>query len=85
MWQSGRFALSVTSLYKRRNPQTEAALQAKISRSYWLVNLRARYDVTPAGSHLFVQAHNIGDVAYSDLLGARMPGRWLSGGLQLSF
>lgn len=85
MWQTGRFALSVTSLYKRRNPQSDAALQATVSRSYWLLNLRARYDVTSAGSHLFVQAHNLGDVSYSDLLGARMPGRWLSAGLQLSF
>ena len=85
MWQTGRFALSVTSIYKRRNPQSDAAIQATISKSYWLMNLRARYDVTSAGSHVFLQAHNVGDVAYSDLLGARMPGRWLSAGLQLSF
>ena len=83
--QTGRIGLSVTSLYKRRNPQTETAIQAEVSRSYWLLNLRARYDLTKEGSHLFVQAHNIGDINYSDILGARMPGRWLSAGFQLSF
>jgi len=68
-------------LYKQRREQKANAINASITPNYWLTNVRIDGRIS---SHLsvFVQADNVGDVSYSDLLGAVMPRRWLMGGVK---
>lgn len=77
-------SLSLNGIYKTRQEQEATAINAYLSKDYFLVN--AKVDVL-LGKHVsvFMQVDNVGDVKYSDLLGAQMPGRWLMGGFKANF
>jgi iron complex outermembrane receptor protein len=79
-----RLALSVNGLYKTRQPQSVVSpLIAKVSAAYMVLN--AKVDLTVwKNLSAFVEVQNIGDKAYTDLIGAQMPGRWLMGGIKIS-
>ncbi len=84
-YQHRRFGISFTGLYKERKSQSASAISAKLSSDYLVVNGKAELNLLRDKAAIFVQADNIFDVAYSDLLGAEMPGRWLMGGLKFKF
>ncbi len=77
-----RLHVSLNGLYKKREPREASALVTKVSRSYILLNAQAGFDVVPKKLTLYLQADNLTDVVYSDLLGAVMPRRWLMGGVK---
>lgn len=77
------FAISVTGLYKKRDEQKSAAINAEITPSYFVFNIKTSYKLPGKYGKLFLQADNLFDKKYSDLLGAIMPGRWLSGGFEI--
>lgn len=79
--QLGAFEFSLTSLYKIRDPREAPNLNASLSDSYWVNNLKLAYNL-PQNLAIFIQADNMGDIAYSDILGTIMPGRWVMGGLR---
>lgn len=84
-WESRRLLLSVTALYKYRTPMQAAAIAAATDRDYFVLNAKASF--FPGGKlfSVFVAADNLLDRSYSDLLGAVMPGRWVSGGIHINF
>ncbi len=77
-------SVAINALYKNRPARTASSINASISKEYFLVNVKAAYSVKKSNMQIFAQATNIGDTQYSDILGAQMPGRWLSGGLQIN-
>jgi iron complex outermembrane receptor protein len=81
-YQYRRLTLSATAMYKERQVQTATAIEAEVSPSYFLMNLRAEAKVN-RWLAVFAQADNLTNTTYSDLLGAQMPGRWWSGGVRL--
>lgn len=83
-YEVGNWGLSLTGIYKSRNPQQASAINASVSKDYFLLNGRASYSFIPKRLAAFVQADNIFDREYSDLLGAPIPGRWLQGGVSFS-
>jgi iron complex outermembrane receptor protein len=76
--------LSVSTLYKNRAEQKTNNLNASVSKSFMLVNMRADVYVWRKKASIYSQVENIFDVAYADFLGARMPGRWLMLGIRLT-
>jgi iron complex outermembrane receptor protein len=76
--------LSATGVYKTRNEQKTSAINATVSKSYYVINGRAEARLMKWLS-IYLQCDNIGDVPYSDLLGCPMPGRWLMGGIKAVF
>ena len=77
-----RFTISINGVYKHRQPQMAVGMK-KIPSNCVMVNgkLEARaFD----SFFIFVEVDNIGDVGCSDLLGAQLPGRWMSGGIKVS-
>ena len=85
-FSSRRFELGFTALYKERAAaQSAPAIKAELSKDYFVLNGKAQFFVLPARLGVFVQADNLFDKSYSDLLGAQMPGRWLQAGAQLKF
>ena len=73
-------AVSMGTVYKKRNKQTANAINAKISPEYFTVNLRIEKYLFKKKAGLMLQIDNLTDVAYSDLLGSIMPGRWMQFG-----
>lgn len=82
--QAGRFAFSVNGLYKTRKARTAPAINAEITPSYFVMNLKAEGQIVK-GLAVFVQADNVFDEQYSDILGSVMPRRWLMGGIKWQF
>ena len=76
------FAISINGIYKKRGEQSAAAINAKISPHYFIMNPRAEVFVVKRSS-VFFQADNVFNTNYSDLLGSQMPGRWLMGGFSI--
>ncbi len=80
---SRRIQGSITGLYKQRAQQHASTINASISKDYFILNARAGYKLQRIPLQIFVQADNLLDQRYSDLLGARMPGSWLMAGISL--
>jgi len=78
------FDFSMSGLYKQRDPRTAAAINSELASSYsvWNGKLGARIQKHVV---LNVQVNNIFDTAYQNILGAKMPGRWISGGISWNF
>jgi len=76
--------VSLNTIYKNRKGQKASAINAEITKDYFLVNGKIQYQINKT-LNFFVSTDNIGNEHYSDLLGSQMPGRWTSGGIKLSF
>ncbi|MFM7769501.1 MAG: TonB-dependent receptor plug domain-containing protein, partial [Bacteroidota bacterium] len=79
--QSGSFNFSISTINKVRNTMNSSALNTSISRTYMLTNIKAQYRISKSNISIFGQCYNLFNTSFSDLLGAKMPGRWLSAGL----
>ncbi|MDF2193209.1 TonB-dependent receptor [Paraflavitalea sp. CAU 1676] len=75
--------ISANGLYKKRQAQKAAAINAALSPDYFLANARVQYAFLHKMIAVFAQVDNLFDRQYSDLLGTPMPGRWFMGGVQL--
>lgn len=85
IYQISGFSVSLTGLYKQRAEREASAIEASISKNYFLLNARAEYAFFNRQLGVFVQTDNAFDKQYSDILGSVMPGRWLMGGLRFNF
>jgi iron complex outermembrane receptor protein len=83
MYSNNAFSVSVNGIYKNRNPQQAAGIGAKISSDYFVINAMASLFLAKKKLSLFAEVDNIFDVSYSDLLGSKMPGRWVMGGVRV--
>lgn len=80
-YEIGPASISLTGIYKTRAPRQATGIDAAVSRDYFVCNGRATYGFLQKKLSVFIQADNILDRTYSDLLGTQMPGRWLQGGV----
>lgn len=78
------FRLSANGLYKKRKEQEALAINARISKDYFLMNLKGEVFLLQDKASLFAQLDNVFGRKYSDLLGAQMPNRWLSAGFKIN-
>lgn len=76
--------VSVGGLYKNRNERNAVAIGVKITPSYFLLNSKLGYSLNKQRGKIFLQIDNLFNKSYSDLLGSRMPGRWISGGIEVT-
>jgi len=77
------FTIAYNGIYKERQPRTASSINAEVSKSYFLMNVKLAAAVLKNKVSLFVQADNVTNITYSDLLGTLMPARWLMGGVQV--
>lgn len=84
MCRFGKMSLTVNMLYKERTKSNALGINAELSSSYLLVNARMSFQYNQHWQ-AFVSCNNIGGINYSDLLGSKMPNRWLSAGAAFAF
>ena len=81
-------SFSVNGVYKERQALATAnnasTITASISKNYFLMNGKIALSVLKNKAGIFIQADNLSNITYSDLLGTPMPGRWLMGGITAS-
>ncbi|WP_353717333.1 TonB-dependent receptor [Dyadobacter sp. 676] len=85
IYQIGAFSVSLNGLYKKRAEREASAIEASISKNYFILNARAEYSFLKRQLGVFIQADNTFDREYSDILGSVMPGRWVMGGVRFNF
>lgn len=79
------FSIGVNGLYKERQPMSAASPHiAAVSADYFVMNAKLEAFVWKRMATVFVQADNLFDRSFTDLLGSRMPGRWFMGGFRIS-
>lgn len=83
-WTSKKLQLAFTANGKKRDEQKAAALNTNLSAAVFVMNGRAAWLIKDQKGKLFIQADNLMDTHYSDILGALMPGRWLSAGFEIA-
>jgi iron complex outermembrane receptor protein len=72
-------------MYKSRKAESVRDINQTISRAYMLWNLRLDKYFWKNRLQASIQVNNLLDEQYSDILGAKMPGRWILGGLTWNF
>ena len=75
------FQFSISGLYKERTAQAAESISSDLESSYGLLNARVGYGLLDNKLSLNVQILNLLDKEYQNILGAKMPGRWLMGGI----
>ena len=76
--------ISINGLYKERNPQNPIAGIVPLNKSYFLMNLRIDANLSKKDAFaIFVQADNLFNKSYSDILGSVMPSCWMMGGVKV--
>ncbi len=70
------FSISASQFYLTRDTENAEAIDGEILSSYTVSNLKLQYN--PFGEKLgfYLNATNIWDEEYQEILGARLPGRW---------
>ncbi|RXK58994.1 TonB-dependent receptor [Lacibacter luteus] len=84
MYRYKKIGIGLNGLYKNRKPQNIAAPFVPISKDYFLLNTRVDLFLLKDKLSVFVQADNIFNRRYSDLLGSFMPQRWVMGGVKVN-
>ena len=75
------FQFSISGLFKERTAQSAESISSDLDSSYGLLNVRVGYSLMDNKLSLNLQALNLLDKEYQNILGAKMPGRWLMGGI----
>ena len=74
------FKFSISGLYKERNALVAETISSNLDKNYFLLNGRVGLEIE-SGVSLNIQILNITNTYYQNILGAKMPGRWLMGGI----
>lgn len=77
------FSISINGLYKERNAQASTAINASLSKNYFIMNAQTQAFIYKNKLSVFAEADNVFNKQYSDLLGSKMPGRWAMGGCKV--
>lgn len=76
----GRWDLSLSALHKARDKDQAEAINSELESNYMVWNTRIAYR-HKSNLGFNWEIRNIFDEQYSDILGARMPDRWIIGGV----
>ncbi|MFK7972471.1 MAG: TonB-dependent receptor plug domain-containing protein [Bacteroidia bacterium] len=81
IYTSDIFDLSLNGRYKVRDIREAQAINSRLEESYMVWNARVGVKLSKVVG-LNVQVQNLFDTQYQDILGAKMPGRWLMAGVR---
>lgn len=73
--------LAFNGLWKERAPENAPAIESELSTSYTVWNGRVEYGFLGGRLRTSLLVHNLFNAQYADILGAKMPDRWIMGGL----
>ncbi|OYU56314.1 MAG: TonB-dependent receptor [Chitinophagaceae bacterium BSSC1] len=84
LYGTKHWQLSGNTIYKIRSAASSSAIGAELSENYFLLNAKFQVFVLQQKLGCYLQADNLLNTNYSDLLGSVMPGRWVSAGIQFN-
>lgn len=78
---SGQFNILFGGAFITRSKENLEAINARILPNYTVLNSKLTYTLKASPCKLFVDVRNLLNTQYQEILGARMPSRWIYGGL----
>ncbi|MFW6326798.1 MAG: TonB-dependent receptor plug domain-containing protein [Bacteroidota bacterium] len=81
-WKNQYFTVSLAGNWKRRNIFSEGIPAYEPENSYTIWDTRLQVPLLSGKIRPYMEVKNLFDKEYSDILGARMPGRWIIGGIR---
>ncbi len=84
VYGTSHWQFSGNAVYKIRTASTASVIGADLSENYLLINAKFQLFLHHQKLGCYFQADNLFNKSYSDLLGSKMPERWLSVGMQLN-
>jgi vitamin B12 transporter len=72
-------------MYKTRDPEIAEQINQVLTDAYMLWNIRVDQYFWQNRIQISLQVNNLLDEEYSDIMGAKMPGRWILGGVTWNF
>jgi vitamin B12 transporter len=81
--EAGRFRVTSESSYRVRSGETADLISGEVPGDYFVTNLKLQYSPSQIPVSAYVQALNLTDTQYQEILGPPMPGRWMMGGLKV--
>ncbi|MBU6324872.1 MAG: TonB-dependent receptor [Bacteroidetes bacterium] len=82
--QRRQFFLGVNGVWKQRTEETALVINKEISRSYLVMNGNLSWNRPDNRLNLRLQCMNLGNLRYSDIMGAELPRRWWMLGIGIS-
>jgi vitamin B12 transporter len=76
------FGVNIGGAFITRNEEAVEAINAEIKNQYAVLNAKVSYTLKDFPVSLYVDIRNILDTQYQEILGARMPSRWILGGIR---
>jgi vitamin B12 transporter len=76
------FGINIGGAFITRNEEAVEAINAEIKNQYAVLNAKVSYTLKGFPVSLYVDIRNILDTQYQEILGARMPSRWILGGIR---
>ena len=79
-----KITISWNGIYKQREEKIINAINAYLSPSYFVMSVKINYNLPKKLGGIYIQADNVLNKSYSDLLGSKMPSRtiWIGYGLR---
>jgi vitamin B12 transporter len=84
-FRTSLLSLELHTMYKNRDADVAREINQALTPEYMLWNLKADAFLWKRSLVLSFQVNNLFNRNYSDILGARMPGRWITGGITWNF
>jgi len=81
-YDAEKFQISTTNNFINRDLETAEAIGAEVQENYSLTNLKAAYKIKNDQFKIFGQVLNVFDAQVQEILGARLPSRWFSLGIE---
>jgi vitamin B12 transporter len=76
-----KFTFSLNGLYKNRAGRIANGINSELTENYTVWNAKVDWKITKElAAHIMI--HNLFDEQYADVLGAKMPNRWIMGGIR---
>ena len=76
------FGINIGGAFITRNEEAVEAINAEIKNQYAVLNAKVSYTLKDFPVSLYIDVRNILDTQYQEILGARMPSRWILGGIR---
>ncbi len=83
--QRSQFFLGINGVWKQRTAETALVINKEISQSYLVMNGNLSWNRPDNRLNVRLQCMNLGNLRYSDIMGAELPRRWWMLGIGVSF
>ncbi|MGI8892940.1 MAG: TonB-dependent receptor plug domain-containing protein [Bacteroidia bacterium] len=82
IYQNSIFNLALNGLWKERTREAASSIDSELNTSYYIINSRLDLNIFQSKFFISGEVLNLTNTQYADILGAKMPDRWITAGIR---